>query len=75
MRSSENSYHIRALPAQLDVSERVLGVSDGLEPRAPDIRERNVNSTTNTTAREIDSRVIHLEREDKINANPLHRKD
>lgn len=44
------------------MSERVLGVSEGLAPRAPDISARNVNNTTNTTASEIDSKVIHLKK-------------
>lgn len=58
------SYHISALPAQFEVSERVLGVSEGLEPRAPEMSDRNVNSTTNTTASEMDSSVIQLKKKD-----------
>ena len=54
------AYHISARPAQFEVSERVLGVSEGLEPRAPEISERKVNSTTNTIASEMEKRVIHL---------------
>ena len=54
------SYHISAFPAQFEMSERVLGVSEGLAPRAPDISDRNVNKTTKTIAREIDRNVIHL---------------
>ena len=42
------------------MSERVLGVSEGLAPRAPDMSDRNVNKTTKTIAREIDRKVIHL---------------
>lgn len=44
------------------MSERVLGVSEGLEPRAPDMSDRNVNNTTNTIARETDRKVIHLKK-------------
>ena len=54
------AYHISARPAQFEVSERVLGVSEGLEPRAPEISERKVNSTTKTIASEMERRVIHL---------------
>jgi len=60
------AYHISARPAQLEVSERVLGVSEGLEPRAPEISERKVNSTTNTIASEMERRVIHLWNEKEI---------
>ena len=42
------------------MSERVLGVSEGLAPRAPEMSDRNVNKTTKTIAREIDRNVIHL---------------
>ena len=42
------------------MSERVLGVSEGLAPRAPDMSDRNVSKTTKTIAREIDRNVIHL---------------
>lgn len=56
------SYHISAFPAQFEMSERVLGVSEGLAPRAPDMSDRNVNKTTNTIAREIDRNVIHLKK-------------
>ena len=55
-----SSYHMSAFPAQFEIPERVLGVSEGLAPRAPDMRDRKVNKTTKTTAREIDRRVIHL---------------
>lgn len=44
------------------MSERVLGVSEGLAPRAPDMSDRNVNNTTNTIARETDRKVIHLKK-------------
>lgn len=54
------SYPISAFPAQFEISERVLGVSEGLAPRAPDMSDRKVNKTTKTTAREIDRNVIHL---------------
>ena len=53
-------YHMSAFPAQFEMPERVLGVSEGLAPRAPDMRDRNVNKTTKTTARDIDRREIHL---------------
>lgn len=54
------SYPISAFPAQFEISERVLGVSEGLAPRAPEMSDRNVNKTTKTIAREIDRNVIHL---------------
>lgn len=44
------------------MSERVLGVSEGLAPRAPDMSDRNVNKTTKTIEREIDRNVIHLKK-------------
>jgi len=44
------------------MSERVLGVSEGLAPRAPEMSDRNVNKTTKTIAREIDRKVIHLKK-------------
>ena len=41
------SHHMKVFPAQLDLSDRVLGVSDELVPSTPHMSVTNVISTTN----------------------------
>ena len=54
------SYHIRVFPAQLAVLDLLVGVSEGLAPRTPQVRAIKVSMTINKTVHAKDKSPINL---------------